>query len=131
MSYLEGDRFDHGGTADLAAHLRAPCRAERSSLAGMEAPGGEAAMSAHTAGPWSVSTIPGHVTDVRAPNGEFVANVDFDKRIGVAEVGANAKLIAAAPEMAEALRALLESRGPISADDAAKKARAALAKAGL
>lgn len=88
----------------------------------------------HTPGPWTVSTAPGTV-DVRAFDGRFIANVDCDKRTALVETDSNAKLIAAAPEMAEALQELLcgvlHGFQRHNESDCIEMARAALAKASL
>lgn len=68
-------------------------------------------MNKHTPGPWTVSTAPGTV-DVRSPDGGFIASVDIDKRMALAEIDANARLLAAAPDLLierDALRAALRA----------------------
>lgn len=80
-------------------------------------------MSKHTAGPWSVG----------APTG-LVNQISILPCIGVVygagdEIKANAALIAAAPDMYEALKVLVENGG-IGPESMFDDARAALAKAG-
>ena len=66
-------------------------------------------MSAHTPGPWKVKASTGDVPErVQNKNGDVVAFVfapkGYNPLIVMAEVGANAALIAAAPEMLERLK---------------------------
>lgn len=84
----------------------------------------------HTPGPWRLS---GHSEDspeklsVEDGYGYFIAEVDF----GLAQK-ANARLIAAAPELLEALESILASSDAGNAailDRLTSKARAAIAKA--
>lgn len=83
--------------------------------------------TAHTPGPWEVSMG----EDVRAENGRWVAKMYSQGSISdaariVAESEANARLIAAAPELLAALKGMLDPDGytPVLAI-----ARAAIAKA--
>lgn len=102
-------------------------------------------MSKHTPGPWVVS---GFADDlVEAPELDLVVAITDCSLISVRlpkmdAIEANARLISAAPDMAEALRRLLKWVEPIAGDnrdDAAEKeelasveaARAALKKAGI
>ena len=87
-------------------------------------------MSTYTPGPWVQARVAGS-TFIRGegtPHGPKVATVaDTD------DVRANARLIAAAPELYEALRALVRVQdaqriGPLEKGEAWKAARAALAK---
>ena len=89
-------------------------------------------MSKHTSGPWTTRESATHVTVTNA-RGDAVFH--DDKRIP--GVMADARLIAAAPELLEALRGMLEldedhhQRGHCDDDVCAEvlKARAAIAKA--
>ena len=87
--------------------------------------------SKHTPGPWRVGvTSDAGEVDVIAEGGWFVA-VACDSA-GDGDTEANANLIAAAPDMLEALEKLVsridETRGP-TADTALAAARAAIKKA--
>lgn len=93
-------------------------------------------MSGHTPGPWSLivddagdgSEIYGF--DVSAPNGRGIAYYDANDD---PETEANARLIAAAPELLEALKAVELARMSDEPDDwqrATDLTDAALAKAG-
>ncbi len=95
-------------------------------------------MTKHTPGPWSLrgSTIRGpHLKD---PEGRtrIVAKAIWDKGTYIDETEANARLIAAAPELVEALedlvclaeRAMRESDGEWMVDEELRDARAAIAK---
>lgn len=61
---------------------------------------------------------------------EVIADVECH-HASVANVEANAKLIAAAPDMAEALQMVLSCFAPEDDDVTVRKVKAALAKAGL
>ena len=79
-------------------------------------------MSKHTPGPWRVGG-----------RGEYLNQLNIEPCIGVAyghdvELIANARLIAAAPDLLEALEALIEDQRDASLPVLAK-ARAAIAKA--
>jgi hypothetical protein len=78
-------------------------------------------MSTHTPGPWTVTH------DKKHGQQRISAN---DVPIAVTKVDTNARLIAAAPELLKALKALVE---PLSLDDVRiedwQNARAAIAKA--
>jgi hypothetical protein len=67
-------------------------------------------MSAHTPGPWSLWEVDSHV--VIGPDAHRVATASGGK----AHAEANARLIAAAPEMAAALRGLTPVRKPEAKD---------------
>ena len=92
----------------------------------------------HTPGPWTYSkeqTTNGHAHMVRQSSGESVANVRSHNR-PTEEAQANARLIAAAPELLEALKAVLhfDSDPSIPGEykhdiTIARKVRAAIAKA--
>ncbi len=89
----------------------------------------------HTLGPWSVALMLGLPTVVSRVTGERVADVICEKRKrdeNLSELEANASLIAAAPELIEACRALLDISGfgddPVTAS-IHRQAEAAIAKA--
>lgn len=66
----------------------------------------------HTPGPWTAKFGPGAgggYQGVDGPKGERVALCDEDTRMGVFTREANARLIAAAPDLLEALRSLLSA----------------------
>lgn len=101
-------------------------------------------MSAHTPGPWSVDPRGGgcvrgsrwrEYTRGRAYSQVALATGDAD--IDPAEVDANAKLIAAAPDLAEALRPFARRGGTVSECNFecgtchGCRARAALSRAGV
>lgn len=98
--------------------------------------------TAHTPGPWTVSCMrltiaPALGRDTRllevGPSEERLALVYFDMKTGLGQ--ADARLIAAAPEMLEALTALQRQvlqnniRGDEWMDEALELTRAAIAKA--
>lgn len=60
----------------------------------------------HTPGPWAVDVMPGEVVVYEAVTLE---NIDICKMGGNNNDGANARLIAAAPDMLAALRAALKA----------------------
>ena len=86
-------------------------------------------MSAHTPGPWGLD---GNL--IEGPDGERVACITAYSR-RTPKQKANARLIAAAPELLEALRGLLNAPDPDEVEDATPrfravmKAHAAIAKA--
>lgn len=86
-------------------------------------------MSKHTPGPWKVIPVKtGYYIDSRC--GPVADTMDFDDEYGSIESEANARLIAAAPDLLEAARALLdlaERHGWLHV--AVNAARAAIAKA--
>jgi hypothetical protein len=57
-------------------------------------------MSAHTPGPWFFSEPVGGKVRIYAANNAYVANVKFDAARGIV----NARLIASAPDLLEALK---------------------------
>jgi len=68
-------------------------------------------MRKHTSGPWVVGTTDGHKTfNITGPQGSlpYIAIVGEERM----ENSANARLIAAAPELLAALRAILEVDHP-------------------
>ncbi len=87
----------------------------------------------HTPGPWvlrrSITAHPYATADVLTPDGELLALTfaGHDRKRQPAD--ANARLIAAAPELLAALEKMIEPYGP--ADDCwqIREARAAIAKA--
>jgi len=89
-------------------------------------------MSAHTPGPWMADTVDGftmvHV-DNGGQTGQTIVHM-FDRHGAFKNASANARLIAAAPAMLDALRDLIETYEFIS-DCEATKAREILAKADL
>lgn len=70
-------------------------------------------MSNFTAGPWHVKTMPHSICNtggVQSPNGTWVAKVHpLNGETDKVEWMANAHLLAAAPELLEALEAILEA----------------------
>src|SRR5687768_9294954 len=94
-----------------------------------------AKVAAHTPGPWIPTNIPGLLggADVIVSlvrEDAIVCSMGHD----MPEILANARLIAAAPELAESLREILTGQLHGNIDTEAprfQKARAALAKAGL
>ena len=90
-------------------------------------------MSKHTPGPWVTGNTNPMLFGVQRGNGTepigFVYGPSFPER---SEVGmralANAKLVAAAPEMLDALQRLIDF-SPGTENQATKQARAAIAKA--
>jgi hypothetical protein len=79
----------------------------------------------HTPGPWSLDSDAGQVHIVAA--GAAIARVMAMRSDGCGE--ANARLIAAAPDLLEALQAVIDHGSMTGADWASDKARAAIAKA--
>ena len=102
-----------------------------------------AARPAHTPGPWAVDS--GEALNVRAPHGGIVAQLHHLKgrhgmggRLPGGEAVANARLIAAAPELLEALHQLIVVIGLTAIkyksdldilQEAVDEARAVIAKA--
>jgi hypothetical protein len=91
-----------------------------------------ASRAKHTSGPWY--TRHGQISSETSAHGCTIANCNATaKGISQAEVDANARLIAAAPEMFEALKRLTAWHGNPGSladlDGARETARAALAKA--
>ena len=78
----------------------------------------------HTHGPWAVNFK--KFSEVRAENGAIVA--ECKKLTGLVNLQANARLIAAAPELLECLRAVLDEH-PGTENARTVKAMAAIAKA--
>ncbi|MDT3468959.1 hypothetical protein [Stenotrophomonas maltophilia] len=83
-------------------------------------------MSKHTPGPWAYQEDSDAYTHiVRGPNNRFICQL---AQVTSAEIEANARLIAAAPELLEALERIL--KGALSLPRFAEElARAAIAKA--
>jgi len=81
----------------------------------------------HTPGPWDVCEDD---INVYAPNSDTaITNQDHICAPDKVEAAANARLIAAAPELLEALRVLLAHGGTAYEAHAKEKAREAIAKA--
>ncbi len=98
-------------------------------------------MSKHTLGKWKISH---HDDDdnlvIRADDGRIIANLEIDRHMmDDDEIAANARLIAAAPDLLEALQemdvayrdALIDKKGCpcLRCNDASIKAQEAIAKA--
>lgn len=91
----------------------------------------------HTPGRWHIGThneldgsgdlIPVH--SVYGQSGLRVAKIEAWMGAYDAEIAANARLIAAAPEMLEVLHTCLKMFSPLSNDSVAESIRAAIAKA--
>jgi hypothetical protein len=86
----------------------------------------------HTPGPWTTNPVDGETWVYDTIGDALIARVVVDNKSGQL----NAKLIAATPDLAEALRTLLvalpEKLAPFGAlHQGVEAARAALAKAGL
>ena len=92
-------------------------------------------MSTHTPGPWHVTKGPA-AREIRADDGPYIASV-YDIAVTYGERNANARLIAAAPELLDAARLAVDAIGQTRDDFGLKveleKAylalRAAIAKA--
>jgi len=84
----------------------------------------------HTPGPWSDD---GDYIRAKAGNNrpDLMRIAEIFPVWSEAEGAANAKLIAAAPDMAEALRLMLDVYGKDATGGVSDQARAALVKAGL
>ena len=80
---------------------------------------------AWTPGPWSVKSIPGHGDSIVGAGGLQVVRIGQISKMDLA----NARLIAAAPELYEALKAFMFADGHDDFEDEWPAARAALAKA--
>lgn len=85
----------------------------------------------HTQGPWEVAGIvakklPFHVM---RHNGQHIANTVADSWMTKDEELANARLIAAAPDLLAALQRIIEIRALVPGAEADIRARAAIAKA--
>lgn len=94
----------------------------------------ESGAATHTPGPWSVELVAGLPVIVAGRHRVGEAQVDGGigrlKEPGVREeVAANARLIAAAPEMLEALKAAERELQELESSDALFMARAAIDKA--
>lgn len=97
-------------------------------------------MSKYTPGPWTITEDDTKITAVHPLRKHAYEIVTIHYAFKHDQFRANAKLIAAAPDMAEALRDVLEivtwigsgnAAYQIDVDEALRKAYAALAKAGL
>lgn len=83
-------------------------------------------MSSHTPGPWKLKRS-GAISDA---DGELVATTGYRVRVGSDEDDANARLIAAAPELLALLTELIDIEGPQPGHiEWANKVKAAIAKA--
>lgn len=76
-------------------------------------------MSAHTPGPWVVDPYTGIAKEIRINDGEIL--LDYDD-VDHAAQEANARLIAAAPDLLEALEKILECEEGRAADLRHRKA---------
>ena len=91
-------------------------------------------MSKHTPGPWTPEFGEAYRVRAQQDGGQVAIMMNLKGQHGMAgrrtgeEVAANARLIAAAPDLLEALKTMLAIWEDGS--DAADKARAAIAKAG-
>ena len=85
-------------------------------------------MSKHTPGPWTIEC--NHLDYIRivAANGIVICNMPHWKGVRRTELVANAEKIAAAPELLEACKALIERFG-IMSDGCIKMGGDAIAKA--
>lgn len=91
-------------------------------------------MSKHTQGPWRV--LQGHIVETVCDEAMWVAQLGVDDRITMSETFANARLIAAAPELLAACKACAAVLGGMDTlrhiapeFSALDLARAAIAKA--
>ena len=64
-------------------------------------------MKGHTPGPWHVTKSPAP-REIRADSGPFIASV-YDVAVTYGERNANARLLAAAPELLDALKLLMKA----------------------
>lgn len=85
-------------------------------------------MTQHTPAPWKASQFGGSIT---GPDGKSICAISNNIKRDQAEKLANARLIAAAPELLKALKDLLDAQPSGCVDHYAieAKARAAVAKA--
>lgn len=106
--------------------------------AGTTCAGGLTMRTTHTAGPWHIDGMGNLTGAVAITAGEQIDGPDFQREHMLAEVYGdasepNARLIAAAPDLYEALRKILrhipKDAGGCSLSDDEHRARAALAKA--
>lgn len=89
-------------------------------------------MNKHTPGPWDRIIADGYTVrhpQIYSDTGP-IANATFLGNNRLDELNANARLIAAAPDLLEALEALLDYENGIQKSIAEQMARAAIAKAG-
>lgn len=89
-------------------------------------------MKLHTPGPWARIIADGYIVrhpQIYSDTGP-VANATWLGDSRLEELNANARLIAAAPELLEALEALLDYENGIQKAKAEQMARAAITKAG-
>lgn len=101
--------------------------------AAFETPIGAAKQPAHTPGPWTLDPIAGAAGNCYiysdADHGALIAKVDC-RECGADQAAANARLIAAAPDLAEAILFALANDSGLS-DASCDKMRAARTKAGV
>lgn len=87
----------------------------------------------YTPGPWMKSTHGGiSKYSIWSSSGQHIADTNTTKSIGFERCAANASLIAAAPDLLEALQALMDDNSALDGmywADCCDKARAAIAKA--
>lgn len=83
----------------------------------------------HTKAPWKVRTLPPN-TEMRIPETHEINYGDDEECVAeyVAEL-ADAKLIAAAPDLLEALQGILRAHSTLEMDEAFSEARGAIKKA--
>jgi hypothetical protein len=109
---------------------RRPPAISGAAFAGAHAPDKQ---PAHTPGPWTLDPIAGAAGNYYiysdADHGALIAKVDC-RECGADQAAANARLIAAAPDLAAAVLFALANDSGLS-DTSCDKMRAAIAKAGL
>jgi len=87
-------------------------------------------MSKHTPGPWTIRSIPGHLFELRDAHNDPILKI----RGGMLPILADSRLIAAAPEMLEALSRLVKAINvptpdPLIVMATIEQAKAAITKA--
>lgn len=123
-------------SGDLAGAVRELCEL-RDEAREASAPEAVAGKSTHTPGPWKVNAGDSHLPRIDSSSG-YIATTDcsmFSSKAtwvhDCATTIANARLIAAAPELAEALEACADRLEEMACWLELEPARAALVKAGL
>ena len=86
-------------------------------------------MADHTPGPWEWDKSMGTWVKMDGRVGARIIGIGKYPEVSDSEVHANARLIAAAPEMLEALELMRDARIPEEYAEAIDKARTAIAKA--